>query len=142
MNIENSVFIAGNCPSSKNSKIKGRFFSKTVQKYLRSYGIKTFSSRRKFVDEYKTILMTYPVDKLKELFKGYNYPITVGLHFIRGTRHSWDFHNACQLQFDLWTAFDIIEDDDMDHVIPQCLWINGKHYSYSKEKPGVIIKII
>ena len=136
------VFIKGNVPSSKNSKIKGRFFSPTVQKYLRSHGIKSFSSRRKEVEFYKTIECTFPVTELQELLKNVKYPVIIGFHFIRGTKHKWDFHNACQILLDVFTAFDIIQDDDMTHIIPQCLWIEGNHYSYDKSNPGVIIQII
>jgi len=66
------VFINGNVASSKNSKIntsKGSFMSKTVKKYLRSFGIQTFSSSRKSVTEYKTIPMTFPIEQLKEELK-------------------------------------------------------------------------
>ena len=138
------IFISGNVPSSKNSKIntsRGSFNSKTVQKYLRSYGIQHYSSSKKEIKTYKTIPMTFPVDELKELFKDKQYPIIIGMHFVRGSKHKWDFHNACQIILDLFTAFDIIEDDNMDCIIPECLFINGKHYSYSKENPGVIVLI-
>ena len=140
--MEKIVFIKGNVPSSKNSKINGKFFSKTVQKYLRSFAIQSFSSTKKQVIGYKTIPMTFPVEELKELFKDKSYPITIGFHFVRNSKHKWDFHNACQIILDLLTAFDIIEDDNMDCIIPQCLWMNDSHYTYDKENPGVYIKII
>lgn len=139
--VVNSIFIKGNVPSSKNSKVKGRFFSKTVQSYLRSFGIKSFSSRKKEIQGYKTIPMTFPVQEINKLLKGKNYPIIIELHFIRKSKHKFDFHNACQILFDLFTAFDIIEDDDMDHLIPFPLMVNNKWYSYDKNNPGVIIKI-
>ena len=44
------IFIKGNIPSLKNSKVKtskGVFHSKTVTNFLRSYGIKSYSSQRK-----------------------------------------------------------------------------------------------
>jgi len=138
------VFIPGNVPSSKNSKIKtarGIFHSKTVMKYLRSFGIKHFSPSRKVIEKYKTILMTFPVNELKELFKNVEYPVIVELHFIRGSKHKWDFHNACQIILDLLTAFDIIPDDNMDYIIPQCMFIKRKHYSYDKENAGILINI-
>jgi len=137
------VFIPGNAPSSKNSKIKGRFFSKTVQNYLRSFGIQCFSSRKKEVKLYKTIpsKYKYPVEELKELFKNVEYPIKVGLHFIRKTTHKADFINLCQLQFDLWTAFGIIPDDNMDFIIPICTILNKKFYTYDKDNPGIIVTI-
>ena len=46
------IFIPGNVPSLKNSKVKtgrGIFASPTVTKYLKSLGIQRFSSRKKEV---------------------------------------------------------------------------------------------
>ena len=139
------IFIKGNVASSKNSKIntsKGSFNSKTVQKYLKSLGIQSYSSSKKEVKIYKTIPLTFPLKELKELFKDKSYPIIIGMHFVRNTKHKFDFHNACQIILDLFTAFDIIEDDNMDCIIPQVLWINQSHFSYDKENPGVWIDLI
>jgi len=141
----NTVFIPYNVPSSKNSKINTgnrSFNSKTTQKYLRAFGIQTYSSARKEVKGYKTIPMTFPVKELNKLFSTSSYPITIGLHFVRNSRHKWDLHNACQIILDLFTAFDIIPDDNMDYIIPQCFWMNGKHYTYDKVNPGVYVTII
>lgn len=135
------IFIRGNVPSSKNSKIKGKFFSKTVAKYLRSFGIKSFSSRKKTVETYKTIPMTFPVNELKELFRDKEYPVVVKFHFVRDSKHKFDFGNVTQILLDLFTAFDIIEDDNMDCIIPFPLKMNDKWYSYDKENPGVFINI-
>lgn len=137
------IFIEKNVPSSKNSKINGKFFSKTVARYLRSFGIKSFSSRKKTVDTYKTIPMTFPVNQLKEYFDTCNErPIILGFHYIRGSRHKFDFGNINQILLDLFTAFDIIEDDNMDVVVPMPFKINNKWYSYDKENPGVYISIL
>jgi len=86
--------------------------------------------------------MTFPVDELKELFAGHEYPIIVGMHFVRDSKRSFDINNANQIIFDLLTAFDVIEDDNADCVIPQVLWINGKHYSIDKINPGCYVSII
>ena len=139
------VFIAHNVPSLKNSKVatsKGVFASKTVGKYLRKHGIQHYSASRKTVDRYKTIPMTFPVDELKELFAGQEYPITIGFHFVRDSQRLFDFNNGNQLILDLLTAFDIIPDDSMKYIIPQCLWIDGKHYSVDKDNAGVYVDII
>ena len=136
------VFIKYNTPSSKNSKINGKFFSKTVQKYLRNHGIKSFSSRKKTVEKYTTIPMTFPVEELKELFKNKEYPIIIGFHFVRDSKRQWDFVNIVQIILDLFTAFDIIEDDSIDYIIPMPFKIENKWYSINKENPGVIIKIL
>jgi len=139
-------FINGNVPSLKNSKIKtskGIFPSKTVVKYLKSLGIKRYSSKRKEVVHYinkKVVLPTYKKDWDKEI-KNKKYPYLIGFHFIRGSKHKFDFHNAVQILADLFTAYDFIEDDNMDYFIPLPYKKNNKWYSYNKEKPGVWIRI-
>lgn len=145
------VFIKGNVPSLKNSKqisfIRGKPIltsSKTVKNYLKTFGIKSFSSRDKEVDFYKTIAMNFPIEDLKKMFSNIDRskPVKVGFHFIRGSKHKADFHNLVQILADLMVAFDIIEDDDMSHFIPFPLEINGEYYKYDKTNPGVIIKIL
>jgi len=86
--------------------------------------------------------MTFPVDELRELLSGVDYPIVLGLHFVRGSKHKFDFHNACQIILDLMTAFEIIPDDNMDYIIPQAFRVDGNYYSYSKNDPGVWVSII
>ena len=139
------VFISHNVPSLKNGKVKtsrGIFASKTVKKYLRSHGINKYSSSKKEVDGYKTIPMTFPVDQLRRLFSGIEFPVIIGFHFVRDSNRDFDFNNANQLILDLLTAFDIIPDDSMKYVIPQCMMIDGKFYTVDKENPGVFISIL
>ena len=125
---DNQVFIAGNFPSFKNSKQyvgKGRLImSKTVQKYLRQF-------------EYQWKTIPYQ-------FANENYPLLVGFHFVRGTRHKFDFHNMVQGCADLMVKYGWIKDDSMDYFIPFPILSleNGEYYSYNKENPGVIIKIL
>lgn len=143
--MKDMVFIPNNIPSLKNSKIatrQGVFHSKTVQKFLKSHGIKYYSSSKKVVDYYKTVPFTFPVDELKELFKDVEWPVEIGFHFVRGTRHKFDFVNVCQVILDLFTAFDIIPDDNMDFITPRAFKMDGKLYSYDREAPGVWLKII
>lgn len=127
--MEGMVFIKGNFPSFKNSKqrtAKGfMIMSKTVQKYLKEY-------------EYQW--ETIP-DEFKNL-KQEDFPITVGLHFIRGTKHRWDFHNMVQGVADLMVKHNWIPDDSMEFFIPECMWFEEKHFDYSKDEPGVYIKIL
>lgn len=139
-----TIFIPGNVPSSKNSKVmtsRGLFFSKTVKKYLQKIGIQSFSVSKKIVIGYKTRENEFA--KLLENFN-FNYndgPLIIGFHFVRGTRHKFDFHNAVQIVADLLVAHNFIEDDNMDYFIPMAFKMNKKWYSYNKEKPGVYIKI-
>lgn len=124
--MDNMVFMKGNFPSFKNSKqrtAKGfMVMSKTVQKYLKENE-----------EQWKTI-----PEEFKELLES-DFPITVGMHFIRGTRHRWDFHNMVQGVADLMVKHKWIPDDSMDYFIPTCLWIDDKHYNYDKYTPGVFI---
>ena len=139
------VFIKHNTPSLKNGKIatsRGVFSSKTVQKYLRKHGIQHYSCSKKTITTYKTIPMTFPVEELRSLFERAKYPIVIGMHFVRDSNRSFDFNNANSLIMDLLTAFDIIEDDNMDICYPQVLLIDGKHYSVDKNNPGCYITIL
>lgn len=141
------IWIAGNVPSSKNSKVKtsrGIFHSKTVKKYLQKLGVMNYSVRKKEVEDYKTRPNKFRA--LGEVFKQEigekQYPLQVGFHFVRSTRHKCDFHNMVQIIADLMVAHDFIEDDNMDCFLPFPLKIKGTHYSYNKEEPGVFIKIL
>ncbi len=129
-----TIFMEGNVPSLKNSKqyIPGRVTkggkkipprlipSKTVQNYLKEF-------------EYQ-----FQVPKL--IIK--NTPVVIAFHFIRLTRHKFDFGNACQILQDLMVKYNWIEDDNMDCLIPVPLKLDGKWYSYDKERPGVIIRLV
>ena len=139
------VFVKGNIPSSKNSKVatsKGVFHSKTVTKWLREQGIQHYSVSKKEVTLYKTRPCVFPVKELKELFKDVEYPCEVGLHFVRQTKSRFDLINIAQIIMDLMVAFGIIEDDDISHVVPRNVWINGQPSSVNKTNPGVFILIL
>jgi hypothetical protein len=145
LNGEDFLFIQGNVPSLKNAKIKttrGIFSSKTVQNYLRSLGIQRYSSSKKIVVKYAR--KDNEFQKCSAYFDKYlvEVPHEVGFHFIRGSKHRFDFNNASQILADLMTAHDFIEDDDMDNFLPYPMKIDGKAYSYDKENPGVLIKIL
>jgi hypothetical protein len=122
------IFIKGNFPSFKNSKqFTGKYFimSKTVQKYLKGFEYQWEIIPKEFLD-------------LNES----NFPVKVGFHFVRGTKHRWDFHNMLQGCADLMVKHKWIPDDNMDYFIPSCLKMENKFYSYSKETPGVYIQIL
>ena len=142
------IWISGNVPSLKNSKVKtsrGIFSSKTVKKYLANLGIQRYSSSRKKVLGYKTrpnIFQEQIVPQIIELLENKEPPFEIGFHFVRGTKHKFDFNNANQLIADLIVAHDVLEDDNMDYFIPFALKIDNKFYSVDKTNPGVWIKII
>jgi ribulose bisphosphate carboxylase small subunit len=139
------LFISGNVPSLKNSKVKslrGIFSSPAVNRYIRALGIQSFSSRKKIIKGY----VTKPNEflKTKEYFTKYliTKPYKIGFHFVRGSKHKYDFNNANQLIADLLTAHDIIEDDDTTQFLPFPMEMNEVYSSYSKENPGVYIRVL
>lgn len=141
------IFIAGNVPSLKNSKVatsKGVFMSKTVRKYLQALGIKNYSVSKKTVERYKTEsrvnIFDLSILPMREALRHEDPPYLIGLHFVRGTKHKFDFINTAQIIFDLLVAHTVIQDDSMEYLIPYALQISGKYFSYDKEDPGVIIE--
>ena len=141
------IFIPGNVPSSKNSRINtkhGSFASKTVKSDLNSLGIQSYSSSKKLVKGYvnkPNLIENLREDFLKQT-SGKQLPLEIGFHFVRDSRRKFDFHNIVQVVLDLLTASDFIIDDNMDCVIPFALKRDGKFYSVDKENCGVWIKII
>ena len=143
------IFIEGNVPSIKNSKIPlkhANILSATAQKYLRLVGIQSYSAKRKEVKEFKTRQNMFRL-KTEPYFKeSFDFSkgevMELGIHFVRGSRHKTDFHNLCQIVFGLLVAHDLIPDDDMDTVMPIPFKISGQWYSYDKTNPGVYIKIL
>lgn len=141
------IFIKGNAPSLKNSKVKtarGIFSSKTVKKYISSLGIQSYSPSRQEVKGY--VNRPNEFEKLRPefeaLLKDKNPPYKVGFHFIRSSKRSCDFNNVNQIIADLMTAHNIIPDDNMDIFLPFPLEIDGKFYSVDKENPGVYVTIL
>ena len=140
----NEIFIPNNIPSLKNSKIMGRFPSKTVQKWLRKFGIQHYSSSRKEVTFFKRIPKQYDFAEICQPIKNYTgeYPILMGFHFVRDSRRTWDFGNCCQILQDVMVAFDIIPDDNVNYLLPFPMIRAGKYWSYDKDNAGVWIRIM
>jgi len=141
------IFIPGNVPSSKNSKIKtsrGIFHSKAVRRYLQELGVKSYSVTRKTVEDYKTRINIFKSfdNEFRQALNNNTKPYKIGFHFVRKTRAKFDFHNMVQIIADLMVAHNFILDDDMDNFLPYPLEIEGKYYSLDKVNPGVIITLI
>jgi hypothetical protein len=123
-------FIPGAVPSSKNGRImtrSGMFIaSKATQKYRKL----TEPYWKKFKDDFK------------KLMEGKELPVIVGMHFVRGSKHKWDFINPAQTIQDEMTKAGWIEDDNADIILPVPLSVNLKYWSYNKTKPGVYITIL
>lgn len=159
VNEKDIIFIPGNVPSSKNSKVKssrGVFNSPAVSKYIRSLGIQSFNSRKKTVKGYVDKTRPNQIEALRDDFNrmrgNKGDPIFIGYHQVRKTKHKFDFSNSVELIQDLLTAHDFIEDDNVDFVFPIPMSINGEFptpnnlrtvewYSIDKDNPGVYLKI-
>lgn len=153
------IFIPGNIPSLKNSKVKtsrGIFHSPTVSKFIRSLGIQHFNSRKKEIKEYKDPLRPNKFEALRSRFEamksGKDDPIIIGYHQVRNSKRLFDFSNSVELVQDLMTAHDFIEDDNVKYVFPVPMSVDGRLinesnprefplYSVDKENPGVWIKL-
>lgn len=134
-------FIPFNVPSLKNGKIKtskGIFHSKTVKKYLSLLGIKSYSSSKKTVEEFKNKQNLFRII-FKDLIVD-NFPVKIEFHFVRDSKREFDFNNANQIILDLLTAHNIIPDDSMSYVLPFPYQKDDKWYSYDKDKSGVYVK--
>jgi len=142
------IFIPGNVPSLKNSKIsttigKGEnkrtilLPSKAVKNYLQKVGIKRYSGKE--IEGYSTRANIFSMS-VGDYFKRSTYPVMVQFHFVRDSRRKFDFHNAVQIIADLLVAHGFIQDDDMDHFLPFPMAIEGKWYSIDQKRPGVYLK--
>jgi len=101
----NSIFIPGNVPSSKNSKIwTGKFLinSKTVTKYLK------FAER-----EYQQQAIFF-----KALAEGKEFPLHVEFKFVRDSKRLFDLINAAQIVQDMMVKYNFIPDDNYTYLIP------------------------
>jgi len=153
------IFIPGNVPSLKNSKVKTRrgiFASPTVTKYLRTLGIQQFSSRKKevkgYVDKTRPNVIESFREEIAEMCIGKENPLFIGFHQVRNSKRKFDFGNSVELIQDLFTAHDFITDDNVEYVFPIPMTQDGRlpttgnlreeqWYSVDKENPGVYIKI-
>ena len=142
------IFVPGNVPSLKNSKQMAKtkdgkpvlLYSKTVKKYLQNLGIQRLSSKDGIV-EYKTRPNVFKT-KINGFFDGVEYPCVLGMNFVRDSLRTFDFINAAQIICDLLVAHGFIKDDDIKHLIPVPMQINGTWYSVCRDNPGVYLKII
>lgn len=141
------IFIPFNVPSLKNSKqittVAGKpvlLYSKTVKKYLQNLGIQKLSARTG-ITEYRKRPNIFK-QAINGFFDDAPTPCVLGFNFVRDSQRAFDFHNACQIICDLLVAHEYIKDDDIKHLIPVPLMINGSWHSICKDKPGVYLKII
>lgn len=123
------IFIAGNTPSSKNSKQfvtlkSGKTLlinSKTVQKYIKESKADWLVNKSEFL----------------KMLKGKEKPYKIELFFIRDSRRKFDYINAAQIIFDLMQHYGYIEDDDSQNIIPVF-----KGFEVDKARAGVEIEVL
>lgn len=128
------IFIPTHVPSSKNCKriMRNRLInSKVAMQYYMAVDPVLFNLK----------LKSWFNEKVKE-FKQENDPILLGFHFIRKTKHKWDFINPLQTVQDSLVKRGWLEDDDVESVLPIPLLKNNRWYTVDKENSGVIIKFI
>jgi len=116
------IFIPGNVPSSKNSKVwTGKFLvsSKATQQW------------RKNTKDYWQLYKKTFLSQLKEA------PHKIGFKFYRKSQHKFDYVNPLQTVQDEMVKYGWLEDDHADILIPVLL-----PYEYNKENPGVEIIIL
>ena len=137
------IFISGNVPSLKNGKVRGIYHSKTVTKYLRSLNIQNYSASKKIVkgyrDKQKPNLF---IEQVGQYFENIEYPIVLGMHFVRNSKRRADFQNLVHIVADLLVAHNFIIDDNMKYMFPVPFKINGNWFSIDKENAGVWLKIL
>ena len=128
------IFIAGNTPSSKNSKriitITNKktgkkttrlINSEVTEKYIKNSKADWILNKRNFI----------------KMLVGKEKPYKVELFFIRDSRRKFDYINAAQIVFDLMQHYGYIEDDDSTNVIPIF-----KGFEVDKVRAGVEIRVL
>lgn len=118
------VFIPGNVPSSKNSRVwTGKFFiaSKSVQRW-----------RKETAEWWNGMKIDFCGEEALT-----PKPFKLGITFVRNSRHKFDYVNPCQTILDEMVRYGWIEDDNADVVIPVFF-----PYKYDKEHPGVYLEIL
>ena len=128
------IFIAGNTPSSKNSKriitITNKKTGKKTTRLINS------EVTEKYIKNSKTDWVLNKRNFLKMLV-GKEKPYRVELYFIRDTRKRFDYINAAQIVFDLMQEYRYIEDDDSQNIIPVF-----RGFEVDKARAGVEISVI
>lgn len=128
------IFIAGNTPSSKNSKriitITNKKTGKKTTRLINS------EVTEKYIKISKTDWILNKKNFLKML-ENKEKPYKIELFFIRDSRRRFDYINAAQIIFDLMQEYGYIEDDDSTNIIPIF-----KGYKVDKIGAGVIITVL
>lgn len=123
------LFCEGNVPSSKNGRRwTGKYFvpSKATIKWRKG--------TKEWWDENKDKFIEYTKDK--------PLPLEIGIHFVRASKHRYDWINPVQTIQDEMVTRGWIEDDDITNMLPIPIKFNDSYTTYDKKNPGVYIKIL
>lgn len=123
--MNNGIFIHGNVPSSKNSKVwtgKMLVSSGRVYRYKKQAQIQFEAHRNKFIK----------VAAKKSL------PLFVKFTFFRETHQRFDFNNISQIVCDMMVLCKWIEDDSYKFLVP----VFNPEVIIDKSNPGVKIEIV
>ena len=128
------IFIAGNTPSSKNSKriitITNKKTGKKTTRLINS------EVTEKYIKNSKADWVLNKRNFLKMLV-GKEKPYRIELYFIRDSRRKFDYINAAQIIFDLMQHYGYIKDDDSQNIIPVF-----KGFEVDKFRAGVEIRVL
>ena len=119
------IFIYGNVPSSKNSKVwTGKFLvnSRGVCRYKRQALIQFIAHKNRFLK----------AAERKPL------PLSVKFTFHRETHQRFDFNNISQILCDLMVSCGWIEDDSYKYLVP----VFNPEVIIDKINPGVKIEVL
>lgn len=109
------IFIAGNTPSSKNSKriitITNKKTGKKTTRLINS------EVTEKYIKTSKTDWILNK-NNFKKMIKDKEKPYKIELYFIRDSKRRFDYINAAQIIFDLMQEYGYIDDDDSQNIIP------------------------
>lgn len=134
MREEFTVFIPGNVPSSKNSrmphpKIKGCIIPSS----------QTSAYYRNTEDHWNLNSMAFRYNWDKFAVRK-PWPIYIG--FVRADKRRYDWINPVQCVMDRMVKFNWIDDDDVSNVIPFPARIDGSFHEVNAYTAGVYIKIL
>lgn len=124
-----TFFIPGHVPSSKNSRVltqQGLFIaSKAVQKY-----------RKNSKEDWRSLAKEF-----RQRVKDKEAPIKIGFHFVRKTRHKYDWVNPLQTVLDEMVKHHWVSDDNIEVIIPVPFTRSGSYTTYDPKTAGVHIRV-
>lgn len=138
--INRRIFIPGEVPSLKNSKVL----------YLKNKNTKDGGTRKipaitssNFVKKYKAESCWYYklfAQNFRAMLKDKPKPYIIEFQFVREYHDIWDFANMVQMPQDMMVDFKWIEDDNVNVILPMPNVVEP--YLINPLRPGVWIKVL